>query len=130
MHAQDLDSELLAAVELAGDGLSTSIRPDAAADLFYGDCDAEDRAWAVERLCAEPTGPATGTIRTTPERWGSVPRAYVRCDLDRAVHPDVQDRMVADVGVDVVVEMAASHSPFLSRPDELARLLLDVRAGL
>ncbi|WP_374210505.1 alpha/beta fold hydrolase [Dermatobacter hominis] len=59
-----------------------------------------------------------------------MPRAYVRCDLDRAVHPDVQDRMVADVGVDVVVEMAASHSPFLSRPDELARLLLDVRAGL
>jgi pimeloyl-ACP methyl ester carboxylesterase len=130
LHAHDPDSELMAAVELADDALSTSIRPDAAADLFYGDCSAEEAARAVAQLVAEPTGPATGTITTTAERWGSVPRAYVRCDLDRAVSPIEQDRMVAEVGVDVVVELPTSHSPFLSQPDLLAATLVDLRDGL
>lgn len=130
LHANDPDSELLRAIDVAEDGSTTSIRPDAATDLFYGDCSAEDAAWAVGRLCPEPTGPAMSTIVTTQERWGSIPRAYVRCNEDRAIRPAEQDRMVAEVGVDVVVELAASHAPFLSRPDRLADALVDLREGL
>ena len=37
--------------------------------------------------------------------------------------------MIAEVGVDLVVEMAASHSPFLSQPDDLAKVLVDIEAG-
>lgn len=129
LHARHPDSELMAAIELAEDGLSTGIRADAAAELFYADCSAEDAARAVARLTPEPTRPAMSTIVTSQERWGSVPRAYVRCDLDRAVPPEEQDRMVAEVGVDLVVEMAASHSPFLSQPGELAKVLMDIRTG-
>ncbi len=130
LHANHPDSELLAAIEVSEDGLLTSIRSDAAPELFYGDCSPAEAADATGRLVAEPTGPAMSTIATTAERWGSIPRAYVRCGLDRAIVPSEQDRMVAEVGADVVVEISASHSPFLSRPDELAAALVDIREGL
>ena len=130
LHANHPDSPLLAAIELSEDGLLTSIRSDAAGDLFYGDCDPEDAEWATDRLVAEPTGPAMSTIHTTTERWGAVPRAYVRCGLDRAIAPDEQDRMVQEVGADVVVELASSHSPMLSQPDALAVALVEIEKGL
>ncbi len=130
LHANDPDSGLLQAVELADDGLTTSIRADAAGELFFGDCSDDDTAWAVGRLCPEPIGPAMSSIVTTSERWGSVPRAYIRCNEDRAIRPAEQDRMVAEVGADVVVELASSHSPFLSQPSQLADALIGLRDGL
>lgn len=129
LHRHDPDSALVAAIEMAPDGSATSIRPDAAAELFYGDCRPEDVRTAIEHLVPEPIGPAMSTIDTSGERWGSVPRAYVRCDRDRAIVPAEQDRMIAEVGVDVVVEMASSHSPFLSQPDALAAALVEIRDG-
>ncbi|HPU40067.1 MAG TPA: alpha/beta fold hydrolase [Microthrixaceae bacterium] len=130
LHASDPDSALMGALHLADDGLSTTIGSDAAPGLFYGDCTDEVAAAAVAALVPEPTAAAMSTITITPERWGSVPRAYVRCDLDHAINPAEQDRMVAQVGVDIVAELAASHSPYLSMPDRLARTLVDLREGL
>ena len=130
LHAEDPDSALMAAIELADDGRRTTIRSDAATELFYGDCADDVAAAAVAALSSEPVAAAMSSITTTPERWGSVPRAYIRCDLDRAITPAEQDRMVAQVGVDIVAELPASHSPQLSMPDQLARTLVDLREGL
>lgn len=130
LHAEDPSSALMNAVVLADDALSTTIRPDAAPELFYGDCTEATAAAATASLVAEPTGAATSTITITPERWGSVPRAYIRCDLDRAITPAEQDRMIAAVGVDIVADLPASHSPNLSMPDRLAQTLVDLREGL
>lgn len=130
LHRHDPHSALIAAIEMAPDGSATTIRPDAAAELFYGDCRPHDVETAVSRLVPEPIGPAMSTIETTAARWGSVPRAYVRCSQDRAITPAEQDRMIAEVGADVVVELASSHSPFLSQPDALAAELVEIRDGL
>jgi hypothetical protein len=35
--------------------------------------------------------------------------------------------MIASVGVDRVVEIDSSHSPFISRPERLAALLIDLQ---
>lgn len=130
LHTSDPDSALMGAIRLADDGLSTTVDSEAAPDLFYGDCADEVAATAVRALVAEPTAAALSTITTSPERWGSVPRAYIRCDLDRAISPAEQDRMVAEVGVDIVAELPASHAPHLSMPDRLAQTLLDIGEGL
>lgn len=70
-----------------------------------------------------------GENRVTAARWGSIPRTYIHCTEDRAIPPALQLRMIADADSLAptnrtrVVEMRSSHSPFVSRVDELATVL-------
>ncbi|WNE99781.1 alpha/beta hydrolase [Streptomyces luomodiensis] len=74
---------------------------------------------------AVPTTP----IALTRERWGSVPRTFIRCAEDRACTPALQDLMIAEADAAMpdhpftVVTLPGSHSPFAARPDELAAAL-------
>ena len=50
--------------------------------------------------------------------------AFVRCLQDQALPPFLQDKFVSFSGVEWnVKDIEASHSPFASKPDELAELL-------
>ena len=68
--------------------------------------------------------------RGTPERWGKLPRTYIRCTLDNAIPIALQDRFIAEA--DALTPgnkfeqytLVSSHSPFASMPNELAALLL------
>ncbi len=65
----------------------------------------------------------------TRERWGRVPRSYIRCDLDRALAPALQDLFVREADAFTpdnpfaAHRIEASHSPFASKPEELTNLL-------
>ena len=61
----------------------------------------------------------TGTTSVAP--WRATSSTFVLCTDDRAVAPALQ-RSIAK-RLDTTVEIASSHSPFLSRPAELAALL-------
>lgn len=66
----------------------------------------------------------------TPERWGKLPRSYIRCTLDHAIPIALQDRFIAEADAFTPGNkfdqhtLVASHSPFASMPNELADLLL------
>jgi len=126
--AEDPDSLLLPNITLNEAATASQVAPGAVHDVFYGDCSREVSDRAASLLVPEPIVPASTPIHVTDGRWGMVERTYVLCDEDRAITPAKQRSMIADVGVDLVVEMHASHSPFLSRPEELAGLLIDVSA--
>ena len=55
--------------------------------------------------------------------YPSTPTTYVVCTGDRMVNPDWSRRFVPDHLDAELVEMEGDHSPFLSRPRELANLL-------
>ena len=61
-----------------------------------------------------------------PVAWRATPSTYVVTTGDQGVHPDLQ-RILAR-RCTTAVEWPTGHSPFLSRPDLLADLLID-RAG-
>jgi pimeloyl-ACP methyl ester carboxylesterase len=126
--AKDPDSLLLSNITINEAATASQVAPDAVHDLFYGDCSREVSDRAASLLVPEPIVPSSTPIHVTDGRWGMVERTYVLCDEDRAISPAKQRSMIADVGVDLVVEMQASHSPFLSRPEELAGLLMEVSA--
>ena len=74
--------------------------------------------------------PRRGCVRCRSRRWAesrarsrgaTKPSTYVVCTDDRAIPVALQRSCAARIGD--VVELPTSHSPFLSRPDELARLL-------
>jgi hypothetical protein len=61
-----------------------------------------------------------------------VPRHYIETLLDKALPPALQQRCIDEVDEFVsnnrtrVHELNTSHSPFISRPRELAALLLGI----
>lgn len=96
---------------------------------FYGDVPEEEFFSFRSTLhCDEPAQVVVQPSPVTRERFGMLPRHYIRCSQDRAITPEGQDFMVsamdAAMGSKTTVhQMASSHSPFLSRPRELTSLL-------
>jgi pimeloyl-ACP methyl ester carboxylesterase len=122
----DTDSALMPSLEWASDGLSASVPAAAARIAFYGKCSAPDAMAAAARLCAEPAAPVITPIRVTGARFGQIHRVYVECSEDRAVSPSLQRTMHAATPCARVVSLATDHSPFYSKPDELAAFLLSL----
>lgn len=108
---------------MSADKSSSIVREEALRDTFYGECSDDD--FALARLCLkpEPTLPLATPIHVTPERYGSVPRVYIECHRDRALTPLMQRNMQAASPCAQVLSLDTDHSPFFSRPDELATLL-------
>ncbi len=101
---------------------------DAARDLLYGQSPVAAAERAVARLRPEPNAPTFTPVRLTEERFGRVPRFYIRCANDRVISPELQDRMAAASPCRRVFTLAADHSPWLSAPGELADLLATIVA--
>jgi pimeloyl-ACP methyl ester carboxylesterase len=101
----------------------TEVDPARAPALFYGDCDAPAAAAAVAQL-----RPMRGGGRLTGEpAWRTISSTYVVCTAD-AVLPVAAQREMAR-RADAVVEWPTDHSPFLTRPADLAALLASLRVG-
>ena len=60
--------------------------------------------------------------------WREIRSTYVICAQDGALPPDLQRDVFARRASEVV-EWEASHSPFLSRPADLAALLAAASPG-
>lgn len=93
----------------------------AAREGFYQDLDEAVARRAWERL--RPQGMVSFTEVCPIDRWPDVPCTYVLMKEDRAVNPD-WSRRVATERLDCdVIELEGGHSPFYSRPAELAQVL-------
>ena len=88
--------------------------------VLYGDCSPEVAAEAAARLSRQSV--AAIATPQTQAAWQSVPSTYLICDEDRAVPPPVQEAMAARA--QTVRRVSASHSPFFSRPDDVAEVVL------
>jgi len=109
---------------VADDQRSVRIRDEAVRDIFYGECSDEDVALARALLVPEPTAPLGTPVRTSAANFGRVPRIYVECTRDRAMTLRSQRRMQAALPCRDTITLDTDHSPFLSRPDDLAAALL------
>ena len=74
----------------------------------------------------EPIVPLTEPVTLTAEAFGKVSKVYIRTEQDAAVSPALQGAMIAATPVDEELSLATSHSPFLSKPIDLAAMLADL----
>ncbi len=110
--------------EVRADGASYWPDPEAAVRCFYHDCAPADAAWAVSRLRAQSAAPRLEPwpVDAIPD----VPRSSIVCRDERCIDPDWSRAMSRELlGVEPV-ELDGGHSPFLSRPAELARVLVNL----
>ncbi len=94
---------------------------DLARHHLYADCDDADARAAFDRLRPQAQTPyaVTFPLGSLP----AVPATYVLCTEDHMVGPAWSRRAAKErLNLDAV-ELPGSHSPFLSRPTELADLL-------
>jgi len=98
---------------------TTSIQPGRARELFYADCTEADSERATRLLVRQQPGHGRGVpVRVA---WESVESTYLRCEQDRALSPDLQERMARRCTN--VISLDSSHSPFISRTRQLAELI-------
>ena len=110
---------LIEAIRICDDRISFEIDPTMAAEKFYHDVEPARAAWAVSKLGPQPIAPQETVLAVTE----TLPRHYIRCLDDRTIPPAFQVTMTQDWPAETVSEMHSSHSPFLSDPIGLAKLL-------
>jgi pimeloyl-ACP methyl ester carboxylesterase len=108
-------SPLLSAIVVTD---TLTVDPDRLHEVLYADSDPSVVAEIGPKLRPMPVG---DTWCCDEPAWKSTPSTYILCTSDKAISPSVQRTMAARA--DVVVEWETDHSPFLTRPEELADLL-------
>jgi pimeloyl-ACP methyl ester carboxylesterase len=99
---------------------------------FYADVPECDFARIELQLhCDESNAGALAPAKITSGRFGMVPRHYIYCTQDRAIPLTGQDYMIATVdsaigGTTITHTLESSHSPFLSQPAALSKILIDI----
>jgi pimeloyl-ACP methyl ester carboxylesterase len=104
-------------------GVTCNLRAEVVRSALFGQCTDADYEYALARMTPEPLKPLVTKLLVTAHRFGRVPRAYIECLQDRTVTLTAQRRMQAALPCEPVLTLDSDHSPFLSQPQELARLL-------
>lgn len=80
----------------------------------------------------EPYAALSSPAPVTAQRWGRIPRTYIRLTDDQALSPAVQDVIIAEADEFTpdnpfdVRSLPGGHSPMVIRPAELADVLADI----
>lgn len=97
------------------------VGPHTATELFFHDAPAALARWATQRLRPQSY---RALNETTPlKAWPKVDSRSIVCRDDRAINPTWVRAAARDrLGVEAV-EISGGHSPFMTRPVELAQIL-------
>ena len=121
--------KLPAGVSLSSDGAEITIDSDHARERYYKGCDEADARDALARLVPQPTRPMKDQLFHTPERFGTIPRAYIECLHDNALPLDFQRSQRETMPCHPIFRMKTGHSPFLQDPGGLSTHLIAAAAA-
>jgi len=100
------------------------VGPNTATEIFFPDAPPDVARWATERL--RPQAYRVMNEVTPLETWPDVESRSIVCTDDRAINPDWVRAEARDRFGTEAVEIGGGHSPFMTRPAELAELLHSV----
>ncbi|HEV8623041.1 MAG TPA: alpha/beta fold hydrolase [Acidimicrobiia bacterium] len=96
-----------------------TLEPDHPEHVFFADCPPDTVAAAAASLRPQSRAAFTQTLRGAA--WRDIPSTYVVCEQDNAIPAFAQEAMAQRAGT--VQRLSSGHSPFLSQPDELAKIV-------
>lgn len=94
-------------------------------EFLFHDCTPDKLAFAHATIRVIQARGAM--VETYPlKRWPYVPSSYIVCAEDRTIRPGWSRRIArSQLGIEPI-EIEGGHCPYISRPEELARLLLNI----
>ena len=93
------------------------------AHIFYNDVPVEIQNHWISQL--QPHTAASFQIPNSYEPWNDIPCTYVFTEKDNAIPLFAQKAMAGGMGDISTVSLDASHSPFLSMPKRVAKVIRD-----
>ena len=113
---------LTSVIKKTEDGLGFYIPKKYQKDIFYNDCSEQDINLASEKLCVQAIKP-----QNTPIKLGmnfkNIPKSFISCLDDRTITIELQKKLSASIPKENKYEIRSGHSPFFSKPAELANIL-------
>jgi pimeloyl-ACP methyl ester carboxylesterase len=126
LAATDSTSLLGAALVPSADQLTLDIKPESIVPIFIQDGSDAVKQLVIENYRSEPAIPFTNPVSVTEANFGKVAKYYLYTAQDHAVGLSLQKRMVAAAGIKNTFTLNSSHCPFLSMPNQVTTLLLDI----
>jgi len=122
---RDTASKFLSAIAFSEDQSYASASEETVRNFAFHDV-AENRVQHSLPLMAaqQATAPFTTGITVTGEKFGAIPKIYLRTTLDKMISPAAQDQMISNWTVDQVFDLDAGHFPTLSVPEQVARFMM------
>lgn len=124
--AQDTEGWLKPYVIRYPETQSHTLQPEIYKEGLYHDCPDDITELAKLLLSHEPVESGITPLQLTGENYGRVRRFYIECTEDRAVTPFIQQKMYTALPCEKVYQLATSHSPFFSKPQELSDLFMEI----
>lgn len=122
----DTQSHLGAALRPADGGLTLDIVPDSIINIFCQDGSAQTKQLLLSKFRKEPAIPFQNKVTITAGAFGKVDKYYIKTLQDHAVGADLQSRMIIAAGITKVFPIQSGHSPFLSMPNIVTEILLQI----
>ena len=98
------------------------VRPDLLVETFLQDCGPDITEQAMTKLARQSLKVTAQPVAAAA--WQQVPSTYLVCTQDRGTPADRQRQFARRA--ENAIELDAGHHPFLSRPDAVSSLILDL----
>lgn len=126
LASQDTQSQLGASLIPSADHLTLDIKHENIVSIFCQDATPDVQKLVLDKFRVEPAIPFADKAILTDHNFGSVDKYYIHTLQDHAVGIDLQNKMAAAAHITNIYSLNTGHSPFLSKPDDVANLLLEI----
>lgn len=127
---RDPDGEFLPELIFSADQSYVSASEQTVRNIAFHDVEEKAIRHALPLMAEQQaTEPFMAKVAVSDEKFGSVPKTYIRTTIDKITSPALQDELIANWDVDSVHVLASGHFPMLSMPEKLAEVLLSAGVG-
>ncbi len=118
--------ELFLELEFNSDYSYATVKESSALKALYNETKKEDALQEIIQFVPQAMDLFDTKVILSDEKYGSVPRFYIKCTKDNAISIELQNRMLKKQPCQKVYTIDTDHSPFLSSPQELGEILLEI----
>lgn len=122
----DPNSQFGPALMFSADGTTASIPNDKLFPVFCQDGTDAIKQLLIVNNRPEPIAPQANKLVLTNPAFAAVPKYYIHTTKDHAITIDLQNKMVSAAGIKNVYSVDSGHCPFLSVPDKITAILLQI----
>lgn len=123
---QDAQSMLGPSLRPSEDQLTLDMVRTNITSIFCQDGTEEIKNLVLSKFRVEPAIPFTNKAILTEDRFGKVDKCYINTLQDHAIGINLQKQMLTAAHITKVYAIESGHSPFLTKPDDLLKILLDI----
>ena len=126
LAGQDAQSLLGPSLIPSADQLTLDVKHENITSIFCQDGTDAVKQLVLDNYRVEPAIPFTNKVTLTDANFGSVDKYYIHTLQDHAIGIDNQNKMADAAHITKTFAVNTGHSPFLTQPTEVTKLLLTI----